>query len=232
MPATDPTAPHGLILDLDGTLVDTLDDVTSAVNHAVAEHRTMPWTRDDVRLMVGGGLSELLRRAGGVVEAEHEDTLVARFREYYSEHYLDRSVLYPGWAEVLDELDRRRVPMAVLSNKPDDFTRRICDRLLDRWRFVHVEGQRPGAPVKPDPTRALAMAALLDRPPDRVLFLGDAPSDVETARRAGMVAVAAAWGFRSRSELEAAHPEVILDTPGDLLRFFRQEGLTALPFVE
>lgn len=219
------TTPPGIIFDLDGTLANTLDDLTSSLNQCLlkAGVRSTPWSATEVRDMVGDGLATLIQRAAD----EHDDrslirSLIDRFRDIYARHYLDATQLYQGWEMVLDQLRDERWPLAVLSNKPHDFTRKMCAALLADWPLVHVEGQQPGVPCKPDSTRALAICRLLDRAPGQALFIGDSDNDIRAGRGAGMLTVGVTWGFRDRAVLEAQEPDWLIDQPTELLRLLPQ----------
>ncbi|HNQ23502.1 MAG TPA: HAD family hydrolase [Phycisphaerae bacterium] len=221
--------PRGAIFDLDGTLCDTLADIAASVNFALAQAGRPPVTPEQVRLAVGGGITESLRQVSdpAVAPAERDRlvlALLAGFRGHYHAHCLDHTTLYSGLEPVLDELTRRGVPLAVLSNKPDEFTQSICAALLKRWRFIHIEGERADRPLKPDPARALVIAQMMKRPPHEVYFVGDSDTDIETGRRAGMIPVACTWGLREESVLRAAHPDHLVYTPGELLRLWQQGG--------
>jgi len=206
----------GVIFDLDGTLADTLQDITDAVNAALAHADLTPQTPERVRAFVGDGLPTLIRRAAGIIEPDRIADLVERFREHYHQNYLRHTRLYPRLSEVLTALQQAGCPMAVLSNKPDDFTKAICRSLLTRWQFVACDGTCLRYPNKPDPTRARQLAGCLERPPDRVVLIGDSDVDVQTAHNAGMRSVAVTWGFRDRGDLEAAGPDSIVDRPEQL----------------
>ena len=132
--------------------------------------------------------------------------------------------LYPGVAALLDELTRRRIPLAVLSNKPHDFTAPICESLLRAWPFVSCRGAGEEKFKKPDPAVALELADRMGRSPSDVLFVGDSSVDVMTARNAGMTSVAVTWGYRDREELAAAGPAFWVDEPADVLNLPRLEA--------
>lgn len=207
----------GIIFDLDGTLVDTLADLTQAVNHAVRESCAVPWTQDQVRPMLGEGLTALIALASGMGGGAGVGRMVEAFRDYYSDHLLDETHLYPGVAALLEKISARRVSLAVLSNKPDDFVVRIVESLLGGVPFVCVRGMTESAPPKPDPTSALAICEAMALPVDRVVFVGDSVIDLETARRCGMRSVAATWGYCEREALIAARPDAVIDHPAQLL---------------
>ncbi|HUQ03211.1 MAG TPA: HAD-IA family hydrolase [Kofleriaceae bacterium] len=208
------TSIQAVIFDLDGTLVDSLEDIASALGGALADAGLARPPVELVRAWIGDGAHSLVRRA---VEGRADvDAVFASFRERYRAQPIVTTRLYDGVAAALDELAGPGRSFAVLSNKPHELTKVIADRLLGAWPFAAVFGQRPGLPLKPDPTVALVAADELGVSPARCAFVGDSAIDVETARAAGMRAVAVAWGFRDRVELEAAQPDVIVDEPRQL----------------
>ncbi|MCC7293007.1 MAG: HAD family hydrolase [Phycisphaerales bacterium] len=210
-------AVSALIFDLDGTLADTLADLTASVNYAMQPFAVPALTASQIRAMVGDGWSILLERASGGVAPQVQARMLDRFREHYSAHYLDRTCIYNGWDETLDGLARRGIQLAVLSNKVDEFTRAIVSRLLGRWTFAAVLGQRDDLPRKPDPAAALLLCRELGRRPDEVLLVGDSGNDVEAAHRAGMKCVGVTWGFRDESHLAAAGADFLIHHPRELL---------------
>ena len=136
---------------------------------------------------------------------------------YYTDHRYDQTGPYDGVPELLDALAAARVPMAVLSNKPDAAAVDMVQRLFGRWSFAATRGQREGCAVKPDPAGALAVAAEVGVPAERWIYVGDSDVDMLTARAAGFYAVGVAWGFRGRDELVAAGADVVVETPGEIL---------------
>lgn len=211
----------GVLFDLDGTLLDTLGDLANSMN-GVLERRGFPQhERDLYKHFVGDGMEVLVRRA--LPEShqgeQHVQACLAAMREEYSVRWRETTRPYAGIAELLDALGGRRLSMAILSNKPDDFTREMVGALLAPWRFDAVVGARPGVPKKPDPTMALAIARDLAIPPARILYLGDSGTDMRTAVSAGMFPVGALWGFRGAAELEANGARVLISRPIELLEF-------------
>ena len=208
-----------VIFDLDGTLLDTLADIADSANRVLAARGWPTHPVDAYRQFVGEGASRLFERALPADRRQPEVVAecVAGFRQAYAENWNVQTKAYDGVAELLDALSARDVMMAVLSNKPDSFTRRCVDEYLSRWRFEVVLGLREGVPRKPDPAGALEIAARLDAATDRFVYLGDSATDMRTARSAGMRAVGAAWGFRSMDELESAGAEVVIQRPMDFL---------------
>ncbi len=211
----------GVIFDLDGTLADTLQDITAGVNYAVDAAGDALFTQDQVRAWVGDGIHDLIVRASRREDEEWVAGCVARFRDHAREHCLDHTRLYPGWTEALAELRHGEVPMAVLSNKPDAVTGRICEALIEPGILRHVEGQRDGYPRKPDPTRALAIAGILGRDPAQMLIVGDSENDVRTAQAAGFQFVGVGWGFRTVAQLRAWGVTTIIDHPSEVAAWLR-----------
>jgi phosphoglycolate phosphatase len=211
------TACEGVILDLDGTLANTLRDITESVNTALSGMRLPTVTGEAVRQFVGEGLPMLCRRALGNEHLDKLDQMLSLVTEQYRLHDLDHTVLYDGVAEMLDGLTARGIPMAVLSNKLEHATRRTVAALCSRWTFVAVEGFRDEESRKPNPRVPLEIVGRMNAIPSEVWMVGDSQTDIATARAAGLVAVAATWGFRDRDVLEALGPDHVIDRPTDLL---------------
>lgn len=204
-----------IVFDLDGTLLDTLEDLAASMNAVLAEqgHPTHPVAA--YRHFVGDGIRTLVARASP--PEVDLDAGVAAMRTAYGLRWRDRTRPYPGVEALLDALAARGVPFAILSNKPHDFTVQTVEALLGRWPFREVWGVGPGVPPKPDPAGALALAAALDVRPDRVLYVGDTNTDMRTAVAAGMDPIGVLWGFRDAAELEASGARVLVNEPGGLL---------------
>lgn len=206
-----------IIFDLDGTLADTLRDIAEAVNVALASLSLPTHSTAKYRQWVGHGWHNTMRQAARQVSEDGLEQLCEAGFQYYKGHLTDNTRLYDGVAEVLAELSRRRVRMAVLSNKPHDLTVATVRDLGCAERFVAVQGAVDEQMRKPDPATALRLAALLGSAPGEVYLVGDSAVDVATARNGGMVPVAVTWGFRDRSELVEAGAERIVDRAGELL---------------
>jgi phosphoglycolate phosphatase len=208
-----------VLFDLDGTLLDTLEDIALSMNSALARAGYPAHPVAAYRAFVGEGITMLARR---VLPEEHRDEaavgqLVVEMLIEYGSHWADHTRPYPGIAEVLDELTRRDIRMAVLSNKMDRFAREIVAALLSRWTFAKVIGASDSIPPKPDPAGALLIARALDLRPEEILYLGDSHIDMKTAVQAGTFPVGALWGFQSAAELRAAGARVLIQKPGELL---------------
>jgi len=213
---------QAVIFDMDGTLLDTLREIADAVNAARAALGYPPHDYDAYREYIGYGMDVLARR---VLPEGHKDEavtvrLVEAMRTIYGRDYAFLSRPYDGIPELLDALTGSGVPMTILSNKPDEFTRAMADRLLGRWRFDIVRGIMPGYPRKPSPDAALEMARSLAVPPGDIVFMGDSAIDMLTARAAGMFPVGVLWGFRTRDELVENGAALLIDHPRCLLDLF------------
>jgi phosphoglycolate phosphatase len=206
---------RAVIFDLDGTLLDSLADIGGAMNDALAARG---WPTRPISAyvdLVGEGVEVLARRAAP--SGEDVQSLVDAYRARYAERLELHTRPYAGVPQMLDALHARGVPMAVLSNKRDDFTVDLVKRQLGRWPFAQVRGERAGVPRKPDPSAALELARALGQSPQQTAFVGDTPIDVKTAIAAGMLPVAVLWGFRGREELLGAGARHALERPEELL---------------
>lgn len=208
--------PCGLIFDLDGTLIDTLEDIVRSVNEVLDATGTAPLPRERIRAYVGEGLANLLQQASGLEDAGAVDDLVARYKPIYRRRMFEHTHVYPGLGSALDALSAAGCPLAILSNKSHEFVVPLVDMLLARWTWVAARGSRPDAARKPDPGQALELAAAMSRAAHQVVFVGDSAIDVHTAQNAGMTAVAVTWGYRDRAELLAAGATILVEHPQDL----------------
>jgi phosphoglycolate phosphatase len=211
---------RAVIFDLDGTLLDTIEDLADSMNAALARMGHPARTLAECKLLVGDGLETYVRRALPPAAAE-DPRERTRLQELMSKEYAERNSRktrpYPGIPELLDALTIRRIPMAVLSNKPHDSTLVVVRHYFPRWRFNPVYGAREEVPVKPDPAGALEIAALLGIAPADIAYVGDTNTDMRTAAAAGMFPVGVLWGFRTAEELRANGARILLEAPLDLL---------------
>lgn len=210
---------YAVLFDLDGTLLDTLEDLAAAANLVLTDQGLLPHPVDAYRHFVGDGLRALVVR---MLPADRRDAAtvaaaVTAFQVAYGRTWYNRSAPYPGISALLDRLTAKGVRFSILSNKPDAFTRLCVQRLLPQWHFEPVLGQREGVPNKPDPAGAIEIARLLDLHPSRMLYVGDTGVDMRTAHAAGMDAAGVLWGFRDKAELIQAGAQYIVARPNDLL---------------
>jgi phosphoglycolate phosphatase len=208
-----------VLFDLDGTLLDTIADLTDSMN-VVLNHFGFPGHNvETCKMFVGDGVEMFAFRA--LPENNRDQAMVAKcaalMREEYSKRWAKKTRPYEGISELLDQLTSRNLKMAILSNKPDDSTKEMVAELLSKWHFHPVAGAQPSVPRKPDPTVAVQISQHLRLSPERFLYLGDTGTDMKTAQGAGMFAVGALWGFRSAEELVESGAQVLVEHPGVVL---------------
>ena len=210
---------RAVLFDLDGTLLNTLQDIADSVNKGLGYLGFPQHETEAYKMLVGEGREVLTKLA--LPKNHQDDFTVQKLLEYineeYETHWADNTRPYPGIPELLDALTANNIKMAVLSNKADDLTKMNVSRMLSRWRFALIVGAKPSVPNKPDPTVALQIAKQLDISPAEFLYLGDSGIDMETANQAGMYPVGALWGFRSADELLAGGAKALIKHPGELL---------------
>jgi phosphoglycolate phosphatase len=214
-----------VLFDLDGTLLDTIEDLSDAMN-AVLVSRGLP-THDAsaYRRFVGDGVRNLVIRS--IPEAMRAEAVFISecaegMREIYAKCWKAKTRPYRGIPELLSELAGRDVKMAVLSNKSDDLVEAMLAFYFKETHFDAAFGKRPAFPLKPDPAVALEIGGLLGVPPEAFAYLGDTDTDMLTARAAGMYPVGALWGFRSESELRNTGARLLVREPLELLQLFPQ----------
>jgi len=214
-----------VIFDLDGTLLDTLKDIAVAANTVLARGNLPTHAEDRYRQFVGSGAAELMRRA--LPEEQRSPSEVApfveAFRVEYAHNWRVHTKPYPGVADMLDALSAHQIPLAVLSNKPHDFTQLCVTEMLDRWTFSPVLGYRDDIPPKPDPTGASIIASELNLSPKDILYAGDTGIDMKTATTAGMFPVGVLWGFRPQAELEENGAKALVRTPQEIISLIERE---------
>ena len=210
-----------IIFDLDGTLLDTIEDLADSMNQVLTDLGFPTHTLDTYKYFLGEGVETLIRRAlpQDQLRPDLLDQCLGGMREEYSRRWENKTRPYAGIPELLDHLTALGLRMAILSNKLDHFTRIMVTKLLPHWRFDPVLGARPSVPRKPDPAGALEIAGALHLPPDRFIYLGDTGIDMKTASAAGMVPVGVLWGFRPADELNAQGAKWLLAKPIDLIAF-------------
>ena len=208
-----------VLFDLDGTLLDTLEDLGNVVNRVLAKRGFPSHGLDAYRYFIGYGTAMLITRALPE-ENRNNDTIrtcLEAFREDYRRNWNVKTRVYDGVAEMLNALAPRGLRMAILSNKADDFTKLSVTGLLSNWTFDVVLGQRDGVPPKPDPAGAFEVAQRLNIAPANFLYLGDSAVDMKTAIAAGMFPVGVLWGFRPAQELREGGAQVLIERPLEIL---------------
>lgn len=206
-----------IIFDLDGTLLNTLGDLTDAVNAALAQYGYPAHSDEAIRRFVGNGVGKLLQRAlpDGTDDAEIERCLTA-FHAYYEAHMMCRTQPYDGIPALLAALKARGIVMGVLSNKYDAAACALTARYFPGQIDLTL-GERPGVPRKPDPTAVCELLERLHANAQTTLYVGDSNVDMTTAKNAGLYAVGVTWGFREREILLQAGADCLIDSPAELL---------------
>jgi len=200
-----------VIFDLDGTLLNTLEDLADSMNCVLKRNRLPEHNLAAYRYFVGDGIEMLVRRALPFEVASENDfqRFVREMKSEYASRWLLKTRPYPGVPEMLAAFAAAGIAMAVLSNKPDDASNEIVKSLLPNIDFRIVLGATPERPKKPDPSAALEIASRLGISPEDFLFMGDTSIDMQTACAAGMFPVGALWGFRPAEELIASGAKVL-----------------------
>ncbi len=206
---------QAVLFDLDGTLLDTLEDLRDGVNVVLARRGYPQHTLEEIRDYVGNGAGVLIRRAlpEGTEETEIREVL-AEYKDWYRVHYCTKTHPYPGVAELLDTLAAAGVKMAVVSNKPDAVTKELAKKFFPG---LPAFGQRDDVPRKPEPQMVWKALETLGVGREQACYVGDSEVDVATAKNAGLPAVLVSWGFRTEEQLRAAGAETITATAAELL---------------
>lgn len=211
----------GLIFDLDGTLLDTLEDLADAANTTL-EHFGFPGHPVDAyRCFVGEGLKMLMQRIvpGSTADDDQLNEYMKKFSEIYRRTWNVRSAPYEGVPEMISSLSNAGLQLAVLSNKPHEFAKICVETFFPEHPFVFVFGQRDGIAKKPNPAGALELAEKMGLEGGDILYVGDTATDMQTGNRAGMRTIGVEWGFRDRAELEKNNAWKIVTTPAEVVSY-------------
>jgi len=210
-----------VIFDMDGTLLDTLEDLADAMNRTLEDRGFPIHSVKAFRYFVGNGVAKLVSRTLPPEKRNSELTAecLEAFLTEYDRNWNRKTRLYDGVPELLDALTAKEIPMAVFTNKPQHFAELCMREFLPKWEFGVVLGQREGYPMKPDPAVPREIAEHLDIAPEAFLYLGDSDADMKTAVNTNMFPVGALWGFRSEKELRESGAVKVIRQPMELLKF-------------
>ncbi len=212
-----------VLFDMDGTVLDTLEDLARAVNRALEEFGLPAVGRGQVRAALGNGAARLI---GACVPAgtapELTEQVLAWYKPWYAAHCREETRPYEGILPLMEHLKAAGVRMAVVSNKPDGAVQELAAAFFPGLLEAAV-GERPGVGRKPDPASVLAAAELLGAGREECVYVGDSEVDVRTAENAGMACVAVTWGFRDEPELRAAGAERLAHSPAELEKLLLSE---------
>lgn len=217
-------APYRAVLfDMDGTLLDTLMDLATSGNRMLESRNFPTHPLEAYRYFVGAGARNLVTRV--LPKANRDDATISScletFLEIYDRNWNEQTDLYPGIDEMLDSLVEKGYRLAILSNKPQDFTEMCTGKYLSRWNFEQIWGKRAEFDLKPSPESALKIAEMMKLDPAEFFYMGDTRIDMETATRAGMHPAGVLWGFRPREELLEFGAQVLVEKPDDLKTILR-----------
>lgn len=209
---------EGVIFDLDGTLVHTIEDLGNAANTLFRKHGYPEYTNKDFIKWIGSGAAKFIEHGiGSVIDQDHLKGFVEEFKEIYRCNLTVKSHLYEGVVEILNELSERGIKMAILSNKPHQLTCGVVENLMSGWNFDPIFGQRDEVARKPDPAAAIEIAKMIDISPEKILFIGDSEGDIRTGEAAGMIPVGVSWGY-GMMDLARQNGHPIIDHPNELLK--------------
>ena len=203
------------IFDMDGTLVDTLEDLHDSVNEMLAHYNLPPRTLDEVRRFVGNGARKLMLRSLPA-DCNFIDAALEYYNGCYARHCTNKVKPYDGIMDLLMALAAKKIPLGICTNKQHFAAVEIAEKILAPIKFSYVSGDEPNRPRKPDPTCALACAEKFSVAPEDVAYFGDTAVDMNTAHNAGFLAVGVTWGFRPRSELIDSGAQIIVDHPREI----------------
>jgi phosphoglycolate phosphatase len=213
----------GVIFDLDGTLVNSIDDIADSMNKVLTTHGFPAHSTDAYKAFVGRGMTNLVIRAlpEDARDAGHIGIIRDAMLAEYSANYLNKTRPYDGIIDLITELTRLNIERAVFSNKVDHLTKKIMAELFPGCNFTVVLGSGPEWPEKPDPKGVLAISVRINIEPKDLIYVGDSDVDMQTARNAGMHPAGALWGFRTKDELVSNGAEFLLAHPMDLIPLVR-----------
>lgn len=207
------------VFDLDGTLANTLEDLSNAVNYALKKNSFKTQNIDKFRQMVGSGIVNLIKMASNCEDEETVQKIKEDFYFYYNNHSTDCTREYNNGSKMLSELKKNNIEVAVLSNKPDIFVEKIINTLFPNIKFKAMWGKKEEFPIKPDPASLNAMIKEFGAEKSEVVYIGDSNVDVYTAKNTGVDFIGCAWGFRGSEELKQAGADIIAKDNIQLLNF-------------
>jgi phosphoglycolate phosphatase len=210
-----------ILFDLDGTLLNTLHDLGNAVNRVLSKHNFPTHQLNAYRYFIGDGSKMLIFRALPDHQRYEEliQTCLDEFKRDYGQNWNIETSLYSGIPDLLDAVSSRGIKLAVLSNKPHEFTQNCVEHFLSKWTFDVVLGQQPSFPQKPHPAGALAIAKQMKITPSAFCYVGDTSVDMKTACASGMFPIGVLWGFRQLEELQASGAVALVSEPLDILNY-------------
>ncbi len=207
-----------VIFDLDGTLLNTIDDLGDSVNYVLKKHNYPTFSIEEYKYKVGNGMRKLIERSLPENKRNDEtiEQILAEFMAYYGEHKMDKTAPYDNIEQLLKTLKQKGVKTAVVTNKAHISAKPLMDEVFPGL-FDVVVGQKEGVPTKPDPTSVFAVLKELGVNADECLYLGDSGVDMQTAKNAGIFGIGVLWGFRKADELIENGAKKLINNPQELL---------------
>lgn len=209
---------EGVIFDLDGTLVNSLEDIADSMNSVLMDFNYPAHEVESYKSFIGKGIQNLVRVS--LPESNRDEITVTKcsnlMMETYKKNCLNKTKLYDGIIDLLNQLKSRNMKLGVFSNKADELTKKIVQELMPNY-FDIVMGLSTEAHKKPNPVGALHISEKLNIPPENMLYIGDTDIDMQTANNSGMYGIGVLWGFRTKEELIASGAKYVLNYPMDLL---------------
>lgn len=207
-----------IIFDLDGTLIDSLEDIAICMNQVLIELNLPHHELNDYKNFVGGGIDFLVNNAlASDTSDEVKEEVTNRFKVVYDQKLHAKTKPYEGIYELLEELEKRDYKIGILSNKPHEFTIAYANSLFSQFKIEEIHGQKAHIEKKPNPTAAITIANSFETPCEEVYFVGDTQVDMQTAKNAKMKAIGVLWGFRTKEELLESGADFLVEKPLDIL---------------
>lgn len=209
----------GIIFDLDGTLLNTIDDLADSINFALVKNGFGKYDVQEVKYLVGSGVDILIKRALSKYSYCQED--FENVKKDYMEEYVklqkNKTAPYQGIVRLLEELKKMNVKVGVVSNKPYSDTLNVVNYYFDKSLFFSIYGKKEGYEIKPNPRAVNEMIDEFELSKEEVLFCGDSDVDIQTAHNAHLDSIGVLWGFRTKEELQKQNPTYIVSTPEEII---------------
>lgn len=213
-----------IIFDLDGTLIDSLEDIAVCMNQVLEELNLPSHKIEDYKYFVGGGISILVDNALNIDTPQNiKEEVTNRFKVIYDEKLHEKTLPYEGIYELLDELEKLDFKIGILSNKPHEFTIEYAKNLFSKYNMQEVHGQKAHIEKKPNPSAAIQIAKNFNTPCEEVYFVGDTMVDMQTAVNAKMIGIGVLWGFRDEEELMSNGATFVVKHPLDILKIVNKK---------
>jgi len=214
-----------VIFDLDGTLLDTITDIAISCNYVLEKYNHSPLPIEDYKILVGQGASQLFKDLLPKLSLEEQNNALALFENYYAKEFSKNTKLYKDINKVLTYFQIKNIKMAILSNKPNLFTKKCALKYLKNWKFDAVYGIREGIERKPNPAGVIEILKELDVKAEDTLFVGDTKVDMLTAKNSNMDSIGVLWGFREKEELINNGAKFIVKDPIEIIKLINTKQI-------